>query len=133
MDLSEGLLSNDFFLRLVQLLAILSVVGALIATGFVLFQMKFEPGSAGDDPNWRSLFLLWWDSAAIMVLYAGVSFVWLFERFIGILASAMYADQTAGIFNLQYVLLVLEFVIYGMILIVAIRLSLRIRRRLRQG
>jgi len=90
--------------------------------------MTRQSAGGGGERNWRFLFSCWADSIAIAILYLSLNFVWLFERFLGILSS-LTLDYSAQVFiSSQYLAPTLELVIDALIMTIAIKLFLRIRR-----
>jgi len=124
---------SPFIVLVVRLLGIAILVGALGGLGFVLHQMTRASPDGEGDRNWRFLFSCWAESVAIMILYASLNFTWLYERFVGAMIAFTPLGSEPSPETSMYMVLALESVIYAVIMIVAVRLFLRIRRHLEAG
>ena len=119
---------STVFLRLVQFVGVLVLLGALVGITFVVTQMTRAARPGTGDRNWRFLFWCWGQSVAIMILYASVNFSILYDRFAALISALGLYDPMAKFISSQYLLMIVELVIYSLIMIISIRLYLRIRR-----
>ncbi|MEM0989413.1 MAG: hypothetical protein AAGK00_11065 [Pseudomonadota bacterium] len=111
---------NSVFVSVLQGFSLLVLIATVAALGFAAHDLTRQKRRGAGERNWRFLFSCWADSVLIMVLYAAVNLTWLFER---LSSFSGYLPGRAG-----FVALTIEAVLYVVILIVAVRLLLRIRR-----